>query len=119
MTAVRICSGLPFSIWLIVKDEKTSESQTGKQSSINLNVKYEPPSLTVFKLGSPKNCEGGPIPSSFEKHIYNALALALGIAHSAVGEPQMRRTIRLALALALELDDELATALALRGGVSF
>ena len=119
MTAVRICSGLPFSIWLMIKEEKASKSQAEKQSSINSNVNYEPPSLTVFKLGSPKNCEGGPIPSSFEKHIYNALALALGIAHSAVGEPQMRRTIGLALASALELDDEVATALALRGGVSF
>jgi hypothetical protein len=48
-----------------------------------------------------------------QKYIYKSQALAVGVAHSVTGAYEMKKLIKLALALALELNNGLATALEL------
>lgn len=130
MTAVRICSGLPFSIWLVSKNQLIKQHlENIEENSLFNEAEHEPPSLTVFKTRHLKICEGGPLHSSneeqtpsslpvfslhdrkhedgstppfFQKHIYKIGVLALAVAHSVTGVEKLKDFNELALALSLE-----------------
>lgn len=64
MTAVRICSGLPLSIWLVSKNQFIKQHlENIKENSLFNEAEHEPPSLTIFKSHVLKICEGGPLHS--------------------------------------------------------